>query len=155
MKILMKKRSLVPLVGLAMSFALPTFAEEQNTVDPEVRQQIEAVMMRFDEAYNKNDAAAVAALFTQHAVQVWTWVSGAGATASGQEAIERRYRVHFPKPGNFSAKLLQVYAIDKDIENEICAISEIYHVYLKRKGYSVRIYVREGDTWKIRMEYAN
>jgi len=129
--------------------------QETTTVDPEVRQQIEAVMMRFDDAFNKNDAAAVAALFTEHAVQVLTWFWGAGATASGQEAIERRFRVHFPAPGNLSHKLLQVYAIDKHIENEICAISEFYHAYFQRKGYAVRIYVREGDTWKIRMEYAN
>jgi ketosteroid isomerase-like protein len=149
------KMRLVALVGLAIGFAVPTFAQEQNTVDPEVRQQIEAVMMRFDDAFNKSDAAAVAALFTEHAVQVLTWIWGAGATASGQEAIERRFRVQFPAPGKLSHKLLQVYAIDKDIENEICAISEFYHAYFQRKGYAVRIYVREGDTWKIRMEYAN
>ena len=39
-------------MGLAISFALPTFAQEKNKVDPEVRQQIEAVLMKFDEAYN-------------------------------------------------------------------------------------------------------
>jgi hypothetical protein len=36
----MKTRLLVPLVGLAISFAFPNFAQEQNAVDPEVRQQI-------------------------------------------------------------------------------------------------------------------
>ena len=39
----MKMRLLLTLAGLAFSFALPTFAQEENTVDPEVRQQIEAV----------------------------------------------------------------------------------------------------------------
>ena len=72
MKILMKKRLLVPLVGLAISFALPTFALEQSAVDPKTRQEIEAVGMQFVEAYNKHDAAAVAALYTHDAVRVDT-----------------------------------------------------------------------------------
>jgi hypothetical protein len=37
----MKTRSVVALVGMAISFAVPTFAQEQNAVDQEVRQQIE------------------------------------------------------------------------------------------------------------------
>jgi hypothetical protein len=40
----MKKRLLYALIGLAIGFAVPTFAQEQNTVDPEVRQQIEAFL---------------------------------------------------------------------------------------------------------------
>jgi ketosteroid isomerase-like protein len=55
---------------LAISFALPTNAQEQKTVDPKTRQEIEAVGMQFGEAYNKHDAAAVAALYTQDAVRV-------------------------------------------------------------------------------------
>jgi hypothetical protein len=42
------------------------------------------------------------------------------------------------------------------MSNDICAISEFSHVYRQgSKGYSVTIYVREGDDWKIRMDYAN
>jgi hypothetical protein len=37
----MKIRSVVALVGVAISFAVPTLAQEQNTFDPEIRQQIE------------------------------------------------------------------------------------------------------------------
>ena len=64
----MKTRLLFALVGLAIGFALPVLAQEQNTVDPELRQQIEAVLMKFDDAYNKHDAAATPALYTQDAV---------------------------------------------------------------------------------------
>jgi len=60
----MKVRLLLTLAGLAIGFAVPALAQEQNTVDPEVRQQIEAVLTKFDEAFNKNDAAAIAALYT-------------------------------------------------------------------------------------------
>jgi hypothetical protein len=59
----MKIRLLSALAGLAIGFAVPAVAEEQNTVDPEVRQQIEAAVLKYQEAYNNYDAAATAALF--------------------------------------------------------------------------------------------
>jgi len=99
-------RLLLALSGLAIGLVLPAIAQEQNAVDPEVRQQIEAAQMKFDDTYYKNDAAACVALFTRDAVQVWGWEKFTNV-ASGQQAIERRCRVHFPKPGNLSVKLLQ------------------------------------------------
>ena len=42
----MKMRLLLTLIGLAVSFAVPICAQEQNTVDPEMRQQIEAILMK-------------------------------------------------------------------------------------------------------------
>ena len=66
----MKRRLVVPLVLFAISFTLPIFAQEQNTVDPEVRQQIEAAVLKYQEACNNYDAAATAALFTLDAVEV-------------------------------------------------------------------------------------
>jgi uncharacterized protein (TIGR02246 family) len=146
----MKIRSVVALVGLAIGFALPTFAQEQKTVDPEVRQQIEAVFMKFGEAFNKHDAAAITALYTQDAVQWWSFWSE-GAVASGQQAIEERYAGHFASsPGEFVGQLVQVYAIG----NEMSVIAEKSHG-LFGKGYVAWIYVRDADTWKIRLEYLN
>ena len=66
----MKIRLLLSLAGLAVGFAFPTLAQEQNTVDPEVRQQIEAAVLKYQEACNNYDAAATAALFTLDAVEV-------------------------------------------------------------------------------------
>jgi hypothetical protein len=54
----MKMPFILTLAGLAIGFALPGLAQEQDTVAPEVRQQIEAVTTRREEAYNKYDAAA-------------------------------------------------------------------------------------------------
>jgi hypothetical protein len=86
----MKMRLLVTLAGFAIGFVLPVLAQEQNMVDPEVRQQIEAVLKMREEAINKNDAAAVAALYTQYAASIRSWESE-GGLASGQQAIEKRY----------------------------------------------------------------
>jgi hypothetical protein len=69
----MKTRLLGALVGLALGFALPVFAQEQNTVDPEVRQQIEVAVKKHEEAYNRYDAAAYAALYTLDAIEVLSW----------------------------------------------------------------------------------
>jgi uncharacterized protein (TIGR02246 family) len=135
------------LVGLAIGFALPTYAQEQKAVDPEVRQQIEAAVMKFNEAYNKQDATAIADLFTQDAVQMLDW--GEGGTFSGQQAIEKHYAADFvSSPPELVGKLIQVYAIG----DRISAISEWSSGLWK--GYGARIYVRELDEWKIRMDYA-
>jgi Domain of unknown function (DUF4440) len=53
-----------------INFVVPAFAQEKDTVDPQTRQQVETAAMKYDEAFNKNDAAAVAALFTQDAIEV-------------------------------------------------------------------------------------
>ena len=54
----MKKPLLTAVAALIMGFAVPSIAEAQNTVAPEVGQQIEAVATQLLEAYNKHDAAA-------------------------------------------------------------------------------------------------
>jgi hypothetical protein len=66
-------RLLPALAGLTISFAVPVPAQEQNTVEPEVRQQIEALFKKLDDAYNENDLAAITARYTQDAVQVISW----------------------------------------------------------------------------------
>jgi ketosteroid isomerase-like protein len=145
------KMRLVALAGLAISFALPSFAQQQNTVDPEVRQQIEAAVKKHEEAYNKYDAAAYAALYTPDAIEVLSWQSEGGATV-GQQAIEKMAAAEFASfPAKQSFTLVQVYAIG----SEICAISEFIHYHLGVKGHLVTIYVRDADDWKIRLSYLN
>lgn len=95
-----------------MSIALPTFAQQQSTVDPEVRQGIDAVFMKFGEAFNKRDPDAMAALYTQEAVQLWSWSPSADAVASGQQAIEKRYAVMLASnPGTFTGQIVEVYVM--------------------------------------------
>src|SRR3981081_3658273 len=66
----MKIRLLFALVGLAISFALPTFAQQKETVDPQTTQKMLAIGKAYDEGENANDADAIAALFTEDAVFV-------------------------------------------------------------------------------------
>jgi uncharacterized protein (TIGR02246 family) len=145
----MKIRLVVPLVALAISLAMPALAQEQNTVDPEVHQQIEAAHMKFEEAYNKHDAAAVAALFTPDAVEVTQGLSE-GGVSSGQEAIRKRFEVESATGSIFSGQLVQVYTVG----NDVCAITE-YNMERHYKAHAIIIYVRDADEWKIRMQYVN
>jgi hypothetical protein len=89
----MKIRLAITLVGLAIGFAVPAFAEEKESVDPEVRQQIEAELTKYDDAFNKHDSVAIADLFSLDAVEVFGWESEGGAVF-GQQAIQKRYSVY-------------------------------------------------------------
>ena len=68
----MKKRLILPLVGLTISFALPTYAQQKEMADPQTTQKILAILKAYTEGMDNNDGAAVAALFTRDAVFVTT-----------------------------------------------------------------------------------
>jgi ketosteroid isomerase-like protein len=144
----MKTRLVVALVGFAIGFAFPTFAQEQNAVDLEVRQQIEDTYVKRLDAFNKQDAAAVAAFYTQDAVMVNATGWG-DALRSGQETIKKYYEVEVASGLSVSdLRILQVYPVG----SEVCAITEFTwqrHQILD----AVTIYVRDADEWKIRMQY--
>src|SRR5467141_2031945 len=63
----MKIRFLLALVGLAIGFAAPALAQLKDTVDPKTAQEIRALAMKYDAALNKQDPAAVAALYAEDA----------------------------------------------------------------------------------------
>src|SRR5258708_36113015 len=92
----MKTRLIVALLGLAIGFALPTFAQEkESTPSDKDRRVSEVILEQSAKAYNNNDAAALIAIFTQDAVIVTN-----KGPIYGREAIEKMYtdefkRVHF------------------------------------------------------------
>jgi hypothetical protein len=57
----MKIRYLLSLVGLVSVFTLPAFAQQKDTVDPQIAEQLSALSKATDEAFNNGDAAALAA----------------------------------------------------------------------------------------------
>src|SRR5258708_20740690 len=81
----MKIRSVVALIGLAISFALPMFGQQKERGDPKTLEQLDALGKKLDEAFNNNDAAGVAALFTEDAI----WVVDTGPLY-GRQAIEKQ-----------------------------------------------------------------
>ena len=152
----MKIRAVVILVGLAISFALPIFAQEKEDVKPfpftpipagpQLVQQIEAINQKFDEAFNKHDAAAVGALYTSNAVQ--TTPQG---SFSGREAIEGYITDLFQRhnPSDRVTKMSYIYAFGGDL----CALGGwTVTIDGSRKfgGYLAIVYTFVGGTWKIR-----
>ena len=150
----MKIRLVIALAGLAISFALPAFAQQKNTPDPQLRQKLVDVIAKHADALNKSDAAAAAACFTQDAV----FVSDRGPV-NGREAIEKWYADFF-KSVKYSD---HVITIDQDSPHVIgTAGNEIWAT----GGWSATIkgenfgplqitgywsVIRVGDDWKIRM----
>jgi hypothetical protein len=61
----MKMRLLVILAGLASSFTVPIFAQQKDTTDPQIAQQIRVLAAKYDEAFNNRDASSVAALYNE------------------------------------------------------------------------------------------
>ena len=94
----MKIRLLIILTGLAIGFVLPTFAQQPNTPDPQLRDALAALNKKFDEGVVNGDAAAIAALYTEDAVVV-TFDAG---PIYGRKAIEKNWadtftKIHFSK----------------------------------------------------------
>ena len=153
-KFIMKTRLLGALVGLAISFALPTFAQQTNAPDPQLRQQIVALAKKFDDAYNSNDATALAALYTEDAVEVTDQ-----GPIYGREAIEKHFADTFKKV-HFSNHLLTIDQNSPHIlgtaGNELwetgvwsCTITvQGQSDPIQLKGYHSSIAFREGDVWK-------
>ena len=156
----MKISLLCALVGLAISLALPTFAQQKNSVDPQLRQQIDALHKKESDAYNNGDAAALAALYTENAVLV----TDRGPIA-GREAIEEHFADVFQKV-QFSNKLAQCDQYSPRVigtaVNEVwvtgdwsCTIKGQNFGPVDIKGYWGTVEVRVGDDWKIQMDTCN
>ena len=107
----MKIRFLLILAGFAIGFALPIFAQLKELVDPQIRQQIEAGQKNYDVAFNKNDGAAIAALFTQDGIE-----TGPNGSAHGQQAIEKRYSDLFQKwhPTDHLNTIVKMYMLGNE-----------------------------------------
>src|SRR5215831_2709062 len=82
----MKKLLVVPRAGLAISFALPTYAQQKDVADPQTTQKILAMTKAGNDAHNNNDAAAIAAQFTRDGVFVTT-----EGPITGRQAIQKYY----------------------------------------------------------------
>jgi ketosteroid isomerase-like protein len=92
----MKIRLLLAFVGLAIGLAAPTLAQQKDTIDSQIAEQ---VTKKIDEGFNNGDAAGVGALFTEDAV----FVTPQGPIF-GREAIEKLFEGMFQQ-GHYSNHL--------------------------------------------------
>jgi uncharacterized protein (TIGR02246 family) len=158
----MKIASVLVAVGLAISFATPVLCQEKETADSQRVQQRDllgvptaiddfgALGLKLDAAFNKNDASAIAVLFTEDGI-----LAAADGMFNGRQAIEKRYANLFQRwpITTFSAQRYQLNAID----NAVWAVGEWWSTVRSETGprfeggYWSAIYIHEGDDWKIRL----
>ena len=155
---------LLAIVGSAISFALPAFAEQDDTAGPPIDQQRDLLGIpdalavfgdrsgKLDDAYNNTDAAAAAALFTEDAVLVTP-----DGMVFGRQAIEKRYAETFqrwPITDFLSRRIRQRLSA---IDNAVWSVGEWSGSLQSQTGplavwgYWSTIYVHEGDDWKMQM----
>jgi uncharacterized protein (TIGR02246 family) len=154
----MKIRLLVALTGLALSLALPVFAQQTNTPDPQLREKLIDVIAKHAKAMNENDAVAAAACFTQDGI----YVTDRGPI-NGREAIEKWYADLFQKV-RFSD---HVITVDPDSPHTMGAAGNQmwatggWSTTIKGENFgptAIKGYwsvIREGEDWKIRMLTSN
>jgi uncharacterized protein (TIGR02246 family) len=149
----MKTRFLLFLTGLMIGFTAPAITADLPG-DAKTLDGLIALGRKYQEAYNQNNAAALADLFTQDAMLVTP-----EGLASGRQAIERWYASEFQK----------WHAINHIVQGDTLkvsgqgawAVGEWWTTLqgpngpVQVRGYYSGVYVLEGDTWKIRMSMYN
>jgi ketosteroid isomerase-like protein len=156
----MKIRYLLALVGLVIVFTLPAFAQQKDTVDPQIAEQLSALSKATDEAFNNGDAAALAALYTEDALLLTNT-----GPIYGREAIEKHYadvfqKVHYSK--HLDARDQSSPHIIGTTGNEAWSNGQWSLTYqvkdgdpVERTGYWLEVYRLEGGTWKKRVDAWN
>jgi ketosteroid isomerase-like protein len=160
----MKIRLQTALMVLAISLTLPTFAQQTNAPDPQLRQMLDASIKKCDEAFNNNDAAALAALYTDDAVIVTDH-----GPIYGREALEKHFADlfkaihisnHIGKADQYSPHIIGTAGNEMWANGEWRATLQGHGSGpIDVKGYWSAIKVREGDilktlmaTWNITLE---
>jgi uncharacterized protein (TIGR02246 family) len=149
----MKIRLVLAIAGMAIGFTGPALAQQNAAgVDPAIIQQLEnTISAKYNEAVDKHDAAAIAALYTEDAV----FLTATGPLY-GQKAIEKFYEDIFAswKPTNHkshrdpnSFRMLGSAITSAGLWSETGQGQNGEAIPIK--GYWSEINVREGDTWKI------
>ena len=158
----MKTGSLLAIAGSVICFAVPALAQQKNAGDSKIVQQRDllgvpkaiddfgALGLKMDEAFNRNDASAIATLFTEDGILVTS-----DGMFSGRQAIEKRYADIFQRwpITTFSGQRYQLNAID----NAVWSVGEWWSTIQSETGpkfeggYWSAIYIHEGDDWKIRL----
>jgi uncharacterized protein (TIGR02246 family) len=158
--------SVLAVVGSAIGFVWPSFADQKDTAGPQIAEQrnllgdvnalaeFTALRTKYVEALNMLDAAAIAGFYSEDGMVVTPdgWFAG-------RENIEKWYAYMFRRwqPTNSIGQTEQVTAIG----NQAWAVGRWWSTLQGRngpvlaRGFWSAIYVREGDAWKIRMANYN
>jgi uncharacterized protein (TIGR02246 family) len=146
---MLRSLTIIPIVAIGL--AMPAAA--QHVSDQDARQAGESVVQAHNKASQAKDAAGVAALYSEDATVVTP-----DGPIFGRAAIQKKYAEDFKSFTAEPAKLDRVTMLGDTVRLRNGSWSGVYqspngpvHV----KGYWATTDVRDGDTWKIRMEAEN
>jgi uncharacterized protein (TIGR02246 family) len=146
---MLRSFTIIPIVAIGL--AMPAAA--QHISDQDARQAGESVVQAFNKAALAKDAAGLAALYSEDA----TLITPDGPLL-GRAAIQKQYAEDFKLFTLEPAKLDRVVMIGDTVRLRNGSWSGVFqgpggpvHV----KGYWATTDLRDGDTWKIRMETGN
>jgi len=146
---MLRSFAIVPIVAIGL--AMPAAA--QPVSDRDAWQAGESVVQAFNKASQAKDAAGLAALYSEDV----TFVTPDGPIY-GRAAVQKQYADDFKNFTLEPAKLDRVTMIGDTVRLRNGSWSGVFqgpngpvHV----KGYWATTDLRDGDTWKIRMETGN
>jgi uncharacterized protein (TIGR02246 family) len=149
----MKTGLVLALIGSAVAFVSTTFPKEKDTVDPQVAEQVRALAAKYEVAFNRSDAGGLSALYTDDAVMVTVHGTFHGREAIAKEYAERsfgQYECH-----NYVRKGDRANAVGNDVRATgkwTCAFHDTDGKNKHIDGHYSWIFVREGNSWKIRRD---
>jgi uncharacterized protein (TIGR02246 family) len=110
----MKREMAAVIAGLTISFPWPIGAQQKDTVNPQIEQQIRMLAMKYDVAIKSHDAAAISALYTQDAVW-WTYHDG---SYHGRQSIEKEHaKMYFKRwnKHNYATTVTRLTAVGNEV----------------------------------------
>lgn len=144
----MKSQLYMFTAALMIEQAMPACAQQIS--EQEANQAAKSITDVLDKALHEKDAAGAVALFTKNAIRVT-----AEGPQIGRQEIENAFTGLFKVYTSEFDKIDQVTVISNDVVGSVNRFAGTYSGPKGAetlKGYATFIYVREGNTWKIRME---
>jgi hypothetical protein len=154
----MKMRLLLALVGLAIGFVVPAFAQKKEEVDPKILAGIQANDKAFDDAFSKRDPAAIAALYSENAVLVIRAGGSEGDSTpapgdtlrgvfKGRAAVEKRYAALFALYRDFTGHHNTLDQVHTPFETVPWAVGswEVTQEGMHYKGFRILTYISDPD----------
>jgi|SRR5271166_875904 len=145
---------LLSLVGLAISFALPIFAQQPTAPDPKLRDAFLAFVKKFDDAMLNSDAATVAALYAEDGC----YLDPTAGPIYGKKAIEKffadgfqktHFTKHMSKLEQYSPHIIGTAGNEAWMTGEWSVTFQVENGRpMQAKGHWLDLCVREGDAWK-------
>lgn len=136
----MSKKLMVALVAAVLGFSAPALAQQ---VDPEIQKLVD----QYQQAFNKGDAKAIAAVYTTDALRIGV----DGQLLSGRNAIQESYEAGFAGPlkgGKLTIRPGRTVNVSQDVRvQEGTAEVSGTSAGPMRSRY-LNTFVRQGGQWR-------